>query len=165
MVGSNFLEDGQAADYEIIAPSSSELDLMDKLRIRELLSIEKPDLIIHAAGKVGGIHANLENLDVFMRENLQMGVNLVSEASELGVMNLINIASSCMYPRDANPLREDMLLSGELEPTNEGYALAKIVTAKLCEYVVRKAPQKTIKPSSHVTYMDDTTILTQRHHI
>ena len=78
MVRFQFFEDGQAADYEIIAPSSSELDLMDKSRIRELLSIEKPDLIIHAAGKVGGIHANLENLDVFMRENLQMGVNLVS---------------------------------------------------------------------------------------
>jgi len=72
-----------------------------------------------------------------------MGFNVISTAASLNISNLINLASSCMYPRHANnPLREDMILTGELEPTNEGYALAKIATTKLCEYIVKEDPSK-----------------------
>ena len=143
MVGRNILECQEADRYEIIAPSSTILNLLDRNAIKTYLLSEMPDLIIHSAGKVGGIQANMANPVSFLTDNLEMGINLVSAASSIGIPNLINIASSCMYPRDAsNPLQEDMILKGELEPTNEGYALAKIVTVKLCEYIAREDSKK-----------------------
>lgn len=139
MVGRNILENDDANHFEIIAPSSSILNLLDRMSVENFLLSEKPDLIIHSAGKVGGIQANMDNPISFLTDNLEMGINIVSAASLAGVPNLINIASSCMYPKDAcNPLYEDMILTGELEPTNEGYAIAKIVTARLCQYIAQK---------------------------
>jgi len=143
MVGRNILENEKANNYEIIAPASAKLNLLDRKAVENFLSLEKPDLIIHSAGRVGGIQANMADKVSFLIDNLKMGLNLVSAASSIGIPKLINIASSCMYPRDAlNPICEDMILKGELEPTNEGYALAKIVTLKLCEYIAHEDVNK-----------------------
>ena len=97
---------------------------------------QKPDLVIHAAGKVGGIHANIANPVAFLDENLMMGRNVIMAARQADVKRLINLGSTCMYPREAvNPLVEDSILTQSLEPTNEGYALAKVMAARLCDYI------------------------------
>jgi GDP-L-fucose synthase len=96
-------------------------------------------MVINAAGKVGGIQANMREPVRFLLENLDMGRNIVWASQRKGVKRLINLGSSCMYPRNYNePMGEELVLKGELEPTNEGYALAKIVTARLSEYVNRE---------------------------
>lgn len=139
MVGSNFLEHIAAKDHEILAPSSSTLDLLDANSVHSYLTKYSPDWVVHAAGRVGGIQANMKNPVAFLVENLDMGHNIILASRQAGVKRLINLGSSCMYPRNAtNPLSEDMILKGELEPTNEGYALAKIMTARLCDYIVRE---------------------------
>lgn len=141
MVGRNVLEHARAERHEVLAPSSAELDLRDGAALRRYLGMNQPDLIIHAAGRVGGIQANIAEPVRFFLENLDMGRNVVGAAYEVGVPRLLNIASSCMYPRNAsNPLREEFVLQGELEPTNEGYALAKIAATRLCDYVSRERP-------------------------
>lgn len=143
MVGRNILEHSRSLNYEIFSPSSQELNLLDREAVRYYFKTIEPDIVIHAAGRVGGIHANIANPVDFLVQNLDMGLNVISTAASLNISNLINLASSCMYPRDANnPLSEDMILKGELEPTNEGYALAKIATTKLCEYIVQEDPTK-----------------------
>ena len=96
-------------------------------------------MIIHAAGKIGGIHANMREPVSFLVDNLDMGKNIIMGAYKSGIKKLINIGSSCMYPANiTKPLTEDMLLSGRLEETNEGYAIAKLATARLCEYVTKE---------------------------
>lgn len=150
MVGRNFLEHPQAAYHEVIAPSRNELDLRNQCAVDEYVAAIQPDLIIHAAGKVGGIEANMQKPVQFLLDNLDMGRNIVWSAYKHSVHRLINLGSSCMYPRLAtNPLLEEMILQGELEPTNEGYALAKVTIARLCEYIARESPNfqyKTIIP-------------------
>ncbi len=150
MVGRNFLEHPAANDFEVLAPSSAELDLRDYRSVFDALTYFKPDVVVHAAGKVGGIQANIREPVNFLLDNLDMGRNIVWAARNLGIKRLLNLGSSCMYPRDAiNPLREEMVLQGELEPTNEGYALAKITVARLCEYIGREQPEfkyKTLIP-------------------
>lgn len=139
MVGRNLLEHPEIINFEVIAPSSKELNLCDFSAVQTYLEVHRPDLIIHAAGKVGGIHANMREPVGFLLENLDMGRNIVWGARQAGVKRLINLGSSCMYPRNhSEPLQEDLVLKGELEPTNEGYALAKIVTARLCDYIARE---------------------------
>lgn len=139
MVGRNVRAHPRATHYELLAPSSNELDLCDLRTVCEWMEAERPDLVIHAAGKVGGIQANIKEPVRFLLDNLDMGCNVVRAAHQVGVKRLINLGSSCMYPRDAqNPLREEMVLKGQLEPTNEGYALAKVTVARLCEYIGRE---------------------------
>jgi len=139
MVGRNLLEHPAIADFEILAPRSGELDLRDFDAVEEYLRVHRPDMVIHAAGKVGGIQANMREPVGFLLDNLDMGRNVVWAARQAAVKRLINLGSSCMYPRNhVEPLREEMVLKGDLEPTNEGYALAKVVTARLCEYVMRE---------------------------
>ncbi|WP_303784444.1 GDP-L-fucose synthase [Azovibrio restrictus] len=139
MVGRNFMEHPAASDYEIFAPTSSELDLRDYKEVCNFIWHTSPDIVVHAAGRVGGIQANMREPVSFLIENLDMGRNVILSARQAGIKKLLNLGSSCMYPRNApNPLREEKILAGELEPTNEGYALAKIVTAKLCDYINRK---------------------------
>jgi GDP-L-fucose synthase len=146
MVGKNILEHSEAQKHKIFAPTSHDLDLLDRDAVRHHIDNFEPDLVIHSAGKVGGIHANIANPVEFLTKNLDMGLNVILAAASLDVPNLINLASSCMYPREAvNPLSEDMILKGELEPTNEGYALAKIVTTRLCEYIVQEDSEKTYR--------------------
>ncbi|WP_413683838.1 GDP-L-fucose synthase family protein [Prochlorococcus sp. MIT 1011] len=136
MVGRNIKEHQKAINYCVLAPSRQELDLTNREQIRNYLRINSPEYIIHAAGLVGGIHANIANPSRFLIENLEIGCNLISEAATMGVKNIINLGSSCMYPKNGpNPLKEEYLLNGFLEPTNEGYAIAKIAAQRLCDYL------------------------------
>ncbi|PIK14707.1 GDP-L-fucose synthase [Halobacteriovorax sp. JY17] len=139
MVGRNLLENTKIQENEVLSPKSSELNLLDIDSVKSYLDKNKPDVIIHCAGRVGGIQANIKNPVSFLVENMDMGRNLVIAARDAKIKKLINLGSSCMYPREAsNPLNEDLILKGELEPTNEGYALAKIVVARLCEYISKE---------------------------
>ena len=139
MVGRNILEHPTIGDFEMLAPRSNELNLLDLNALQVYLKHHQPDMVIHAAGKVGGIQANMREPVSFLMENLDMGRNVVWGARQAGIKRLINLGSSCMYPRNhTEPLSEELILQGELEPTNEGYALAKIVTARLCDYIVRE---------------------------
>ena len=139
MVGRNLLEHPAISEFEVLAPRSTELDLRDFDVVQGYLRKHQPDMVIHAAGKVGGIQANMREPVGFLLENLDMGRNIVWASHQAGIKRLINLGSSCMYPRNhSEPLREEMVLKGELEPTNEGYALAKVVTARLCEYIMRE---------------------------
>jgi GDP-L-fucose synthase len=146
MVGRNILEHSESNKHIFVAPTSQELNLLDRNAVRVFLSQEMPDLIIHSAGLVGGIQANIKNPVDFLLKNVDMGLNVIASAASVGVKSLINLGSSCMYPREAdNPLNERLILQGELEPTNEGYALAKIVSTRLCEYIVREDSTKNYK--------------------
>lgn len=139
MVGRNILEHKAIGEFNVLAPSSRDLNLSDYNAVKNYLSIHQPDLIIHAAGRVGGIQANMREPVSFLLDNLDIGRNVVVAAHKAGIERLINLGSSCMYPRNhPEPLCEELVLKGELEPTNEGYALAKIVTARLCEYIMRE---------------------------
>lgn len=139
MVGQNILEHPLANHFEILAPSSKELDLADAVATQDFITRARPNAVIHAAGRVGGIQANIEHPVDFLVTNIDLGRNVILAAYKAGVPQLINLASSCMYPRNStNPLCESLILQGELEPTNEGYALAKIFATRLCEYVNRE---------------------------
>nr|WP_315125068.1 GDP-L-fucose synthase [uncultured Capnocytophaga sp.] len=142
MVGSNIREHYKSNNYTIIAPTSKEVDLTNYQQVSNFIAQEKPDIIIHSAGLVGGIQANIKNPVNFLVKNLQMGMNIILAAQQNQVMKLLNLASSCMYPRDMEVgLTEEMILKGELEPTNEGYAIAKVVATRLCEYMNREDSQ------------------------
>lgn len=139
MVGRNILEHPKSKQYSFLAPTSAELDLRDFSRVQEYISTHSPSFIIHAAGLVGGIQANMAYPVDFLVENVDIGRNVLLAARHAGVKKLLNLSSSCMYPRNApNPLREDLILKGELEPTNEGYALAKIFTMRLGQYIYKE---------------------------
>lgn len=150
MVGKNLMEHPEFREFKITSPSRKDLDLQNARDVDDYVKSCNPDIIIHAAGKVGGIQANMREPARFLLENVRMGCNVVSAARNSGVRKLINLGSSCMYPRGHDePLQEDLLLTGELEPTNEGYALAKIAVSRFCEYVNREDPTfqyKTILP-------------------
>lgn len=139
MVGCNVLEHPAIYEFELLTPRSSELDLRDFNAVKAYLQKHQPHMVIHTAGKVGGIQANMHEPVRFLLENLDMGRNIVWASYQSGVKQLLNLGSSCMYPRNLEePLKEEMVFKGELEPTNEGYALAKIVTARLCDFIVRE---------------------------
>ena len=139
MVGSNIREHSESHKYTIFAPSSKEVDLTNYEQVNNYIAEVQPDIIIHSAGLVGGIQANIKNPVGFLVKNLQRGLNVMLAAQQNNVKKLLNLASSCMYPRDMEiGLTEDMILKGELEPTNEGYALAKVVATRLCEYMNRE---------------------------
>jgi nucleoside-diphosphate-sugar epimerase len=136
MVGRNVLEHKDISKFDILNPNSKELNLLNYSETEKYIKNYSPDFIVHAAGKVGGIQANMAHPVSFLIDNLDMGRNIIMAAKSNNVKNLINLSSSCMYPRDAkNPLSEKLILKGELEPTNEGYAIAKIMSTRLCEYI------------------------------
>ncbi|RYH08224.1 GDP-L-fucose synthase [Tropicimonas sp. IMCC6043] len=119
---------------ELVTRSSAELDLTDQAAVRDFLAAERPDQVILTAAKVGGIHANDSYPAAFIYENLMIECNVIHQAFAAGVRKLLQLGSSCIYPRAApQPMREDALLTGVLEPTNEPYAIAKIAGIKLCE--------------------------------
>ncbi len=135
MVGSNLREKLNSLGIETISPKQEELDLTKQDEVASFFSRLKPDAVIHCAGLVGGIHANIERPYDFALQNIFMGSNIVNSCLENGVEKFINLGSSCMYPKEGeNPLTEDSILSGPLEPTNEGYAIAKIAVSRLCKY-------------------------------
>lgn len=141
LVGRNLTEAAGSKKYELLTPSHKELELLDKNAVAAYLERNRPDMVIHAAGVVGGISANTAEPLKFLTENLDMGRNVIYGAYRAGVKKFINLGSSCMYPRNHDtPLTEEMILTGELEPTNEGYALAKIVCARMCSYITRENP-------------------------
>ena len=134
MVGSAIVRKLDARGVETIVRTRAELDLLDRSAVRQVLQSEKPDAVVLAAAKVGGIHANNVYPAEFIYENLLIECNVVHSAFEAGVQKLLFLGSSCIYPRDAaQPLVEEALLTGPLEPTNEPYAVAKIAGIKLCE--------------------------------
>jgi nucleoside-diphosphate-sugar epimerase len=125
-------EAGEA--LEIVTRTHAELNLTDQTAVRAFFESEKPDLVILAAAKVGGIHANNTYPAEFIYENLMIECNVIHQAYAAGVERLLQLGSSCIYPKAApQPMKEDALLTGTLEPTNEPYAIAKIAGIKLCE--------------------------------
>ena len=122
------------APSQIITRTHAELDLTNQLAVRQFFELEKPTQVYMAAAKVGGIHANNTYPADFIYDNLLVQVNVIDAAFQNGVHKLLFLGSSCIYPRLApQPMREDALLTGQLEPTNEPYAIAKIAGIKLCE--------------------------------
>jgi len=135
MVGSAIARKLSALGYtNLITRTHAELDLTDQSAVTRFFSEEKPEYVYLAAAKVGGIHANNTYRAEFIYQNLVMEANIVHAAWQAGVQRLLFLGSSCIYPRDcAQPIKEEYLLTGPLEPTNEPYAIAKIAGIKLCE--------------------------------
>lgn len=135
MVGSAIVRRLNALGYEqIITATRQELDLLDQSQVRTFFASRKIDHVFLAAAKVGGIHANYEYPAQFIYENLMIEANIIHAAYLSGVRKLLFLGSSCIYPKHADqPMREESLLTGVLEPTNEPYAVAKIAGIKLCE--------------------------------
>ena len=150
MVGHNVRDLAERRDLEIVAPGRGEVDLLDAAAVAATVGSVAPSIVIHAAGRVGGIAANMRAPVAFLNENWEMGRNILMAAREAGVSRLINLGSSCMYPKDApHVLREDDILTGQLEPTNEAYAIAKIAVQRLAAYIGAEDPRfqyKTLIP-------------------
>ncbi|MFG6511428.1 MULTISPECIES: GDP-L-fucose synthase family protein [unclassified Sulfitobacter] len=123
-----------ANDLTLVTRTHAELDLTDQAAVHKFMQTEKPDVVILAAARVGGIHANNTYPADFIYENLMIECNVIHQAFAAGVTRLLQLGSSCIYPRAvAQPMKEDALLTGVLEPSNEPYAVAKIAGIKLCE--------------------------------
>ena len=139
MVGSAILRQlearrDQGEDLRIVTRTHAQLDLTDQAAVQGFMQVERPDVVILAAARVGGIHANNTYPADFIYENLMIECNVIHQSFAAGVQRLLQLGSSCIYPRAApQPMREDALLTGVLEPTNEPYAVAKIAGIKLCE--------------------------------
>ena len=134
LVGSALVRRLRTDGYSnLLLRSREELDLTEQAAVERFFREEQPDVVVLAAAKVGGILANATYPAHFIEANLAIGLNVISAARRAGVRRLLNLGSSCMYPRDApQPMREEYLLTGPLEPTNEPYAVAKIAALKLC---------------------------------
>jgi len=134
MVGSAIVRRLAGENCEVLTAPHSELDLIDQGAVREWMGRMRPDVVVVAAAKVGGILANDSLPADFLYDNLMIEANLIEAAFRTGVDKLLFLGSSCIYPRlAAQPIREDALLTGPLEPTNEWYAVAKIAGIKLCQ--------------------------------
>ena len=119
----------------LITRTHTELDLTRQAEVEAFFAKERPEYVFHAAAKVGGIGANSRYPADFIYENLAIGLNIIYSAYKMDVKKLINLGSSCIYPKFAlQPMKEEYLLTGALEPTNEGYALAKIAAIRLCKH-------------------------------
>lgn len=134
LVGKALLRRLHAEDIQILSAPHNVLDLKDKIKTYAWFAQNKPDIVVMAAGKVGGIGANMTAQEEFYQDNLSMAQNVIHGAFQAGVSKLLYLGSSCIYPRHApQPIKEVAFLSGTLEPTNEGYARAKIEGIKLCQ--------------------------------
>src|SRR5881394_2319230 len=140
MVGSALIRAFEAAGFsKLLKRDRSQLDLGDDAAVTKFFAKEKPEVVIFAAAKVGGIKANNEQPVEFLLENLRVQNNVIAAAHESGVRKLLFLGSSCIYPKLApQPIPESALLSGPLEPTNEAYAIAKIAGIKLCQAFARE---------------------------
>ena len=144
MVGRAILNLGLAEGYDILTADRAELDLRNPTQVANFMRVNKPESVILAAAKVGGIYANMSQKTNFLTENLEIQNAVILGALESEVKKLVFLGSSCIYPKHApQPMPEDCLLTGPLEPTNEAYALAKISGVKLCQY---------IREESHLDY-------------
>ena len=140
MVGSAIVRSLRARGHDnLLLRSRSELDICDAGAVRAFYDQEKPEYVIVAAARVGGIHANSTYPAEFIHDNLAIAHNLIHESWRHGVQRLLFLGSSCIYPREApQPMTEDCLLTSPLEPTNEAYAIAKITGLKLCQFYRRQ---------------------------
>ena len=140
MVGSAILKKLESRGFHnLICHTHEELDLTDQRAVEDFFVQEKPEYIFLAAARVGGIAANMESPVEFLLDNMLIQCNVIRSAFEHSVRKLLFLGSSCIYPREARqPIKEEYLMEGPLEPTNEGYALAKITGLKLCEYYHRQ---------------------------
>ena len=140
MVGSAIVRRLQAGGYDkLLLRTHAELDLLDQRAVHAFLAEHKPDYVFIAAAKVGGIQANNQYRADFLYQNLLIEANLIHGAHSAGVQRLMFLGSSCIYPRDCpQPIKEEYLLTGPLEATNEPYAIAKIAGVKLCESYQRQ---------------------------
>ena len=140
LVGSAIVRRLERGGYRnLILATRSELDLTDQAAVRSFFEARRPDRVILAAAKVGGIMANSTCPADFIYQNLAIEVNIIHEAWRAGVKKLLFLGSSCIYPKLApQPLKEEYLLTSSLEPTNEAYAIAKIAGLKMCEYYNRQ---------------------------
>lgn len=136
LVGSNIVKKLKEDGYtNLVIRTHEELDLTNQAAVNDFFTVEKPEYVFMAAAKVGGVYINSIEPADFMFQNLAMSTNVIDAAYRAGVKKLLYMGSSCIYPRMAEqPMKESALLTGELEKTNEGYALAKIIGVKLCEY-------------------------------
>lgn len=136
MVGSAMVRLLKSKGYSnLLLKDIDELDLKDRAAVERFFKSEKPEYVFHFAARVGGIKANMSYPVDFLNDNLMITANLINSCYENKVKKLINLGSSCIYPRNCEqPMKEADLLTGKLEPTNEAYALAKIAGLKLCEY-------------------------------
>lgn len=146
LVGSAVCRALEARGFKnVITRSRQELDLRDEQRVREFFKNERPEFVVLAAARVGGIGANSREPVQFLEENLRIQLNVISSAAESHVEKLVFLGSSCIYPKEARyPLTEDQLLTGPFEPTNEAYALAKVVGLKHCQYYAQQYGKKFI---------------------
>lgn len=134
MVGGAITRQILARGDTVVTATHADLDLTDQQAVRDFMQNEKPDVVVLAAAKVGGIHANNSYPAEFIYENLMIQANIIHQAYAAGIERLLFLGSSCIYPKLAGqPMREDALLTGVLESTNEPYAIAKIAGIKLCE--------------------------------
>ncbi len=146
MVGSAIVRELKKQGYNnLVLRTHSELDLIRQSEVESFFRDEKPEYVFHPAGKVGGIAANSVNSAGFLYDNMMIELNVIRAAWENGVKKLLFLGSSCVYPKMApQPMPESCLLTSSLEPTNEGYALAKISGLKYCEYLNRQYDTKYI---------------------
>lgn len=137
MVGSAIIRELEKKGYKnIVKKTSEELDLRNQIDVEKFFKKEKPDIVILAAAKAGGIGASSTDNFGFLMDNLQIEINVISAAYKNNVKKFLFLGSSCIYPKTAlQPFKEDCLLTGPLEPTCEGYALGKIAGLKACEYL------------------------------
>ncbi len=140
MVGSALLRVLQSRGYQhVVTKGRDQLDLTDRGLVEKFFQEHSPTVVIHAAALVGGIQANIDQPADFLASNAMMAINVIGTAARVGVKRLCFLGSSCVYPRAApQPMREDCLLTGPFEPTNEGYALAKVVGLRYAEYCHRQ---------------------------
>ena len=140
MLGLSLKKFALSRDIEVLAPSRLEMDLLDETSTLRYMAAWKPDAIIHAAARVGGISANIEHPLRYLSENVRMDINLLTVAKDLEIEKLLYIGSSCMYPKNIeHPMSENEILTGPLEPTNEGYAMAKLVGWKMVRIIAENS--------------------------
>lgn len=143
--------------YQVLTPTSWQLNLINRQNIRDYFSSHEFDIVINAAGLVGGIQANSTRQSDFLYQNTLIQIQALEAAAQKGVKKFFNLASSCIYPKNApQPIREDSLLTGSPEPTNEGYALAKITGTKYAEFLKKegKLNVTTLMPTNIYGYQE-----------
>lgn len=140
MLGLNILKAFGGTDHTILAPTRPELNCSNLLSLKSYLSVQRPEMVIHCAGLVGGISANIESPYLFFKENMLMGINVMDACIDAGVSRLINISSTNLYPaaQVQGGFNETDILAGKLSTSTEGYGLAKGCTAKLAEYASKQ---------------------------
>ncbi len=135
LIGKNLIRDPRSKNYIFIKPKKEILNLKNFNKTKKYLNRIKPDIILHLAAHVGGIQYNINNQKEMLIDNYEISKNLIKAASDLKIKKLINISSSCVYPKNKNNYKESDLMKGEFENTNIGYAMAKAFATKYCEFI------------------------------